>query len=106
MLGLIGSEISDPTLASTTAALVSDRPRFTIVKLLAACHRRTEKPISASVYHTRNPKITILKLAERRPAITRAYCSAVLEKMQLGVLMICAFPYLKNGENVIRNEQE
>ena len=95
MLGLIGSETSDPTLVSTTAALARDRPRFTIVKLLAECHRRTDNQISASAYHTRNPKITILKLAERRPAITRAYCEAILEKMQLGVLMICAFPHLK-----------
>ena len=40
----------------------------------------------ASLHHTRNPKIDMLKLAGRRPAMNQTHCAAMLKQNKICVL--------------------
>ena len=41
----------------------------------------------ASLHHTKNPTVDMLKLAGRRPAMTRTHCAAMLKQNHLCVLL-------------------
>ena len=41
----------------------------------------------ASLHHTRNPTIDMLKLAGRRPAMNQTHCAAMLKQNKICVLL-------------------